>query len=270
MNPFIRTEWLIGREAVKKLAGSKVAVFGIGGVGSFAAEGLARAGVGKLVLIDHEVVELSNLNRQIHATMKTIGKPKVELMKERIQDINPAAEVIAYREFYVAGLSDMLIDNDLDYIVDAIDSISSKIDLIVKAKEKGIPIISGMGAGNKFDPLRVKVGDIYDTAVCPLAKVMRKELKKRNIASLKVVYSTEEPVKPIRINSDTCINSEENQTDNSSSDSGSDKHPADKHPVKKNPPGSVVFVPSVFGLIIASEVVKDLIGRGQPQGGLEA
>jgi len=240
---------LIGKEALDKLSGSKVAVFGIGGVGSFVVEGLARAGVGNLVLVDSDTVCPTNINRQIPATSKTIGRYKAEVMKERVIEINPNARVTVYNEFYLPGSSDKLIRDDYDYIVDAIDTVTAKINLVVQAKKRNIPIISSMGAGNKMDPTRFRVADIYETTVDPLAKVIRRELKIRGIDSLKVVYSTEPPIKPVVY--------EEN-----GSTAGNDC-PEDhtrNRPVKKRVPGSISFVPSVAGLIIAGEVIKDLIG----------
>ncbi|MGE5396301.1 MAG: ThiF family adenylyltransferase [Chitinophagales bacterium] len=242
LNEFSRTELLIGKEALEKLRRTKVAVFGIGGVGTFVVEGLARAGVGRLVLIDHDVVCLTNLNRQIHATHKTIGLPKVEVMKERILDINPQAEVETHQTFYTPDGGDDLIRTDYDYIVDAIDNVAGKIDLAVRATEKGIPIISSMGAGNKLDPSQFRIADIYETSVCPLARVMRRELRKRGITSLKVVYSTEPPVKP--------LDSEEHIEDEVEPDSCA---------ARKQTPGSISFVPSVAGLLIAGEVIRDII-----------
>ncbi|HOK42360.1 MAG TPA: tRNA threonylcarbamoyladenosine dehydratase [Thermoclostridium caenicola] len=236
LHEFSRTELLIGREALEKLQHSKVAVFGVGGVGSFAVEALTRAGVGKLVLVDNDVVCLTNLNRQLLATQKTLGRPKVEVMKERILEINPQAEVTIHQAFYLPGASDDLIQDDYDYIVDAVDTVSAKIDLVVQARKRSIPIISSMGAGNKMDPTRFRVSDIYKTSVDPLAKVMRRELRNRGIDSLKVVYSTEPPLKPMK--------SEEESR-------------------KRQIPGSISFVPSVVGLIIAGEVVKDLIGYSE-------
>ncbi len=248
LNEFSRTELLIGKEALQKLAASRVAVFGVGGVGSFAVEGLVRSGVGKLVLVDDDCVCLTNINRQLHATQKNIGKPKVEVMRERILDINPRAEVEIYQCFYMPELAPEMIRTDYDYIIDAIDTVTAKIDLVVQANQKGIPIISCMGAGNKLDPSRFEVTDIYKTSVCPLAKVMRRELRKRDIASLKVVYSKEEPVKPME--------SEE-------SESNLDREFPSENPPRTNTrrqtPGSIAFVPSVAGLLLASEVVKDLI-----------
>lgn len=229
-NQFSRTEMLIGKEKMEKLKNSKVAVFGIGGVGSYVVEGLARAGVENFILIDNDEVSLTNLNRQIIATSKTIGKLKVEVEKERILDINPNANVEIYPEFFMPDSKEIL-DNTVNYIVDSVDTVTAKIELVIRANKLNIPIISSMGTGNKLDPTKFEVADIYSTSVCPLAKVMRKELKARNIEKLKVVYSKETPIKP-----DELENTE-----------------------KKQVPGSISFVPSVAGLIIAGEVIKDII-----------
>jgi len=249
LHEFSRTELLIGTEALAKLAQTKVAVFGIGGVGSFVVEGLVRSGVGKLVLVDDDCICLTNINRQLHATRKTVGKSKVEVMKERIMEINPKAEVTTYQEFYLPATADKLIADDYNYIVDAIDTVTSKIDLVVKAKEKAIPIISSMGAGNKLDPTKFEITDIYSTAICPLAKVMRKELRKRGIDSLKVVYSREEPLKPVETETASC-----------SVACICPKGTARKCTTRNQIPGSISFVPAVAGLIIAGEVIKDIIG----------
>lgn len=222
---FSREERLIGKENVEKLNKSKVAVFGIGGVGSFVVEGLSRAGIGKFQLVDNDTVDITNINRQIHANITTVGKNKVDVMKERILSINPEAEVDVSTKFFMPGSK--LVDNSLDYIVDAIDTVTGKIELVCRANELNIPIISAMGTGNKLDPTKFEVTDIYKTSVCPLAKVMRKELRSRGIQKLKVVYSKEEPIKP---------------------NDGDYKTPA-----------SISFVPSVAGLIIAGEVIKDII-----------
>lgn len=230
-NQFSRTELLIGAEKLKKLNQAKVAIFGIGGVGSFVVEGLVRAGVQNFVLVDHDKVEITNLNRQIIATTKTIGKNKVEVAKERILEINPNAQVTIYQEFFMPETQG-IVDKSIDYIVDAMDTVTAKIELIIRAKKLNIPIISSMGTGNKLDPTRFEVTDITKTSVCPLAKVMRKELRARGINSLKVVYSKEEPIQ-IKIGL-----------------------PETK---KRQIPGSISFVPSVAGLIIAGEVIKDLI-----------
>lgn len=246
LHRFSRTELLIGAEALAKLSRCKVAVFGIGGVGTFAVEGLARAGVGKFVLVDDDCICLTNINRQIHATSKTVGRPKVDVMKERILEINPEAEVTVLQKFYLPENAETLLDDDYDYIVDAIDTVTGKIDLVVRAAGKQIPIISSMGAGNKLDPTRFEVDDIYHTSVCPLAKVMRKELRARGIEGLKVVYSKENPITPMAQGScgEECI-----CPSGSARDCG----------VRRQIPGSISFVPSVVGLIIAGEVVKDLI-----------
>lgn len=233
LNQFSRTELLIGKENVEKLNKSKVAIFGIGGVGSFVVEGLARAGIGNFVLIDHDIVSETNINRQIIATTKTIGMSKVEVARERILEINPDVKVEIIKEFFMPD-SKKILDNSIDYIVDAIDTVTAKIELVQRANKLNIPIISSMGTGNKLDPTRFEVTDIYKTSVCPLAKVMRKELKQRGIKKLKVLYSKEEPIKIKQISS-------QNQE------------------TKKQVPGSISFVPSVAGLIIAGEVVKNLI-----------
>lgn len=234
-NRFIRTELLLGKEGMEKLKNSKVAVFGIGGVGSFACEALVRSGLGKIILVDYDIIDISNINRQIHATSSTVGLPKVEVMKKRLLEINPELDIEVYQEKYNDETREKLISTDYDYVIDAIDMITSKIDLITTCKEKNIPIISSMGAGNKLNPTLLEVGDIYSTHTCPLAKVMRRELKRRNIKELKVVWSKEKPKK---------VNLE-------------------KPGVRKAVPGSVSFVPSVAGLILASEVVKDLVFGGE-------
>lgn len=223
MNFFSRTENLIGKENVEKLKNKKVAVFGIGGVGSFVVEGLVRGGVQNFLLVDHDTIDETNINRQIHANTETIGKYKVDVMKERILLINPNAKVEISKEFFLPENNNINFDN-VDYIIDSIDTVTGKIGLVVLANEKNIPIISSMGTGNKLDPTRFEISDIYKTSVCPLAKVMRKELRTRNIKHLKVIYSKEEPIKQ-----------------------------------KTNVPASISFVPSVAGLIISGEVIKDLI-----------
>lgn len=248
LHKFSRTELLLGKDSMKKLENSKVAIFGVGGVGSFAVEGLVRAGVGKIVLIDDDKICLTNLNRQIHATMKTIGVPKVTAMKERILAINPKAEVTIHEGFYTPENSDEFIQDDYDYIIDAIDTVTSKIDLVVKANEKNIPIISSMGAGNKLDPTKFEVTDIFSTSICPLARVMRYELRKRNIKALKTVYSKEVPLTPISEDTASCKS-------NCVCPPGTKR----KCSVRRQVPGSISFVPSVVGLIIAGEVVKDLV-----------
>ena len=247
LNQFSRTELVIGKNALEKLHNSKVAIFGIGGVGSFVVEGLVRAGVGKYILIDDDKVCLTNLNRQIIATRKTIGKLKVEVAKERILDINPDAEVKVYKEFFLPK-TEGILDNTVDYIVDCVDTVTAKIELVVRAKNLNIPIISAMGTGNKLDPTQFEVTDIFNTSVCPLAKVMRKELKARNIQGLKVVYSKEEPIKL-----------EENIENSCKTGCVCPPGTKRKCTTRNQVPGSISFVPSVAGLIIAGEVVKDLI-----------
>lgn len=244
---FSRTELLLGKLAMERLAGCRVAVFGIGGVGGYVCEALARSGVGALDLIDDDKVCLSNINRQIIATNKTVGQYKTDVMKERILDINPDAKVNTYRCFFLPdNASDFPFDK-YDYVVDAIDTVTAKIELVMQCQNSGVPIISSMGAGNKLDPTKFRVADIYKTQMDPLAKVMRRELKKRGIKKLKVVYSEEEPVVPD-------ADSAENQVDAGTARQGSKR---------RSTPGSTAFVPSVAGLIIAGEVIKDLINYRQ-------
>lgn len=219
-----RTELLIGKDALDKLKNATVAVFGVGGVGGYAVEALARSGVGSFELIDNDTVSLSNLNRQIIATRETIGRDKVEVMKERIHSINPEAKVTMRKCFYLPEVAEEFDFSKYSYVVDAVDTVTAKIDIIMRSKAAGVPVISSMGAGNKLDPTKFQVADIYATSGCPLAKVMRRELRKREVEALKVVYSTEEAIQ-----------------------------------TGQRVPGSVAFVPSVAGLIVASEVVKDLI-----------
>ena len=247
LHEFSRTEMLIGKESLQKLAASRVAVFGIGGVGSFTVEALVRSGVGKLVLVDDDNVCVTNINRQIHASHETVGKPKVEIMRERIVDINPRAEVEVYQEFYMPGRAEALLRPDYDYVIDAVDTVTAKIDLVVSCQQRGIPIISCMGTGNKLDPARFEVSDIYATSVCPLAKVMRKELRKRGVEALKVVYSKEEPLTPMVDNIIECNNIAIQSEVSVRMESG------------RQIPGSIAFVPSAAGLLLAAEVVKDLI-----------
>lgn len=247
LHSFSRTELLIGTNGLENLKNSKIAIFGIGGVGTFAVEALARSGVGKFVLVDDDDICLTNINRQIHALRSTVGKSKVETMKARILDINPKAEVTTYQELYNSESADRLLADDYDYVVDAIDMVSAKLDLIERCKERGIPIISAMGAGNKLDPTKLEVADIYKTSICPLARVMRKELRKRGVKDLKVVYSKEEPITPLEIESSSCKSN--------CICPNKDRTCTVRHQI----PGSVSFVPSVSGLIIASQIVKDII-----------
>ncbi|UUR86954.1 tRNA threonylcarbamoyladenosine dehydratase [Clostridium perfringens] len=242
-----RTELLIGKDALDKLAKSKVMVFGVGGVGSFTVEALARAGVGNLILVDDDTVCLTNLNRQIHATYKTISKNKVEVMKERVLSVNRNCNVETIQVFVTPDNLEEIIPDDIDYVVDAIDTVSAKIALAVYCEQKGIKLMSSMGTGNKLNPAEFKVADIYNTKVCPLAKVMRYELRKRGVKKLKVVYSEEMPRKPKVEDVVTCKTG--------CVCTGGTK----KCSAKRQIPGSVSFVPPVAGMIIASEVVKDLI-----------
>ena len=247
LTQFSRTELLLGKEAMDRLSGSKVAVFGIGGVGGYVCEALVRSGVKAFELVDDDKVCLTNLNRQIIATRKTVGRYKAEVMKERILEINPEADVTVRKCFFLPENADEFSFEEYDYVVDAVDTVTAKIALVMKAQEKGVPIISSMGAGNKLDASRFRVADIYETRVCPLAKVMRRELKKRGVKKLKVVYSEEQPIRPLNDMSISCRT-------NCICPPGA-KH---KCTERRDIPGSTAFVPSVAGLIIAGEVVKDL------------
>ena len=235
LDQFARTELLLGKDAVEHLSHCRVAVFGIGGVGGYVCEALARSGVGSLDLIDNDKVCLSNINRQIIATMKTVGEYKTQVMKNRILDINPEAVVTTYECFFLPETAADFPFDQYDYVVDAIDTVTAKIELVMQCRKAGVPIISSMGAGNKLDPTQFRVADIYKTKMDPLAKVMRRELKKRGVTKLKVVYSEEEPICPAE----------------------SEPQPNGR----RSTPGSTAFVPSVAGLIIAGEVIKDLTGK---------
>lgn len=228
-NQFSRTELLLGSQAMDLLAGSRVAIFGIGGVGGYVCEALVRSGVGAFDLIDNDVVSPTNLNRQIIATTKTMGMDKVEVMKERMLSINPEARVTTYKCFFLPENAQNIPFDEFDYVVDAVDTVTAKIELIMKAREYGIPIISSMGTGNKLDPSAFRITDLYKTNVCPLARVMRRELKKRGVDKLKVLYSEEKPIRRY---------------------------------IDKSTPGSISFVPAVAGLMIGGEVIKDLIAAG--------
>jgi len=238
-----RTAKLIGKENIERLASARVAVFGIGGVGGFTVEALARSGIGHIELIDHDTVALSNLNRQIIATRDTIGRDKVEVMKERILSINPDAEVVVHKCFFLPENKDEFDFSKFTYVVDAVDTVTAKIAIIEEAKKAGVPVISSMGTGNKLDPTKFEVEDISKTSVCPLAKVMRRELKKRGISHVKVVYSKEEAITP---------------TEENVALLGSEQNNEVTERRKKIAPGSISFVPSVAGLIIAGEVIKDI------------
>lgn len=250
LNQFSRTELIFGAEAMQKLASARVAVFGIGGVGGYAVEALARSGIGALDLIDDDKICLTNINRQIIATRKTVGKYKVDVAKERINDINPDCTVTTYKTFYMPETSKDFDFSKYDYVIDAIDTVTGKIELVVNADKCKTPIICSMGAGNKIDPAAFEVADIYKTSVCPLAKVMRYELRRRGIKKLKVVYSKEQPIKPKDDMSVSCR-----------------KHcicppgTARKCTQRRDIPGSTAFVPSVVGLIIAGEVIKDIVNK---------
>ena len=249
LNQFSRTQLLYGQDNMRRLAASRVAVFGIGGVGGYAVEALARSGIGALDLIDDDKVCLTNVNRQLYATRSTVGRYKVEVAEERIRDINPDCRVRAWKTFYMPDTQDQFDFTEYDYIVDAIDTVKGKLTLVEAAKAAGTPIISCMGAGNKTDPTAFRVADIYKTSVCPLARVMRTECRKRRIKHLKVVYSTVIPTRALEDPAFSCRN-----------------HcicPPDtrKCTVRRDIPGSTAFVPSVAGLILAGEVVKDLLKK---------
>ena len=247
LNQFSRTQLLYGAEAMEKLASSRVAVFGIGGVGGYVVEALVRSGVGALDLIDDDKVCLTNINRQIFATRKTVGKYKVDVAEERIHDINPDCEVRTYKTFFLPDTQDQFDFRDYDYVVDAIDTVTGKLAIIEKANKEGTPVISSMGAGNKVNASMFEVADIYKTSICPLAKVMRRECKKRGIKSLKVVYSKEQPTRPLEDMSISC-------RQHCICPPGA----ARKCTERRDIPGSTAFVPSVAGLIIAGEVINDL------------
>lgn len=248
LNQFSRTELLIGKAAMDKLAKSRVAVFGIGGVGGYVVEALVRSGLGAIDLIDDDKVCLTNINRQIFATRKTVGQYKVDVAAERIADINPDVSVSIYKTFYTPETSEQFDFTQYDYVVDAIDTVTGKIELVVNANKAGVPIISSMGAGNKLDAAAFEVADIYKTSVCPLARVMRRELKSRGIKHLKVVYSKEQPLTPI-----------ENMAISCKAHCICPPGTARKCTQRRQVPGSIAFVPSAAGLIIAGEVIKNLI-----------
>ncbi len=233
-----RTALLLGDEAIDRLAGKRVAIFGIGGVGGYVCEALVRSGIGEFDICDDDTVALSNINRQIIATHSSVGRPKVEVMRERMLDINPDVKVNVHQCFFLPENADSFHFEDYDYVIDAVDTVTAKLEIIMKAKEAGVPVISSMGAGNKLDPGKFKVADIYKTNIDPLARVMRRELKKRGVNKLKVVYSEEEPIKPA--------------TPAENAATVGVAHP------RRSTPGSIAFVPSVAGLMIAGEVVRDL------------
>lgn len=249
LNQFSRTQLVFGADNMERLKNARVAVFGVGGVGGYTVEALARSGVGTLDLIDDDKVCLTNINRQILATRKTVGKYKVDVAKERVQEINPDAVVNTYKMFYLPETQDQFNFEDYDYVVDAIDTVTGKIQLVMQAQEAQTPIISSMGAGNKINPAQFEVTDIYKTSVCPLAKVMRKELKKRGVKKLKVVYSKEKPIRPVEDMSISCRT-------NCICPPGAARKCTDRRDI----PSSTAFVPSTVGLIIAGEVIKDILG----------
>ncbi|MBR4626605.1 MAG: tRNA threonylcarbamoyladenosine dehydratase [Ruminococcus sp.] len=248
LNQFSRTQLLIGADAIQKLSESRVAVFGIGGVGGYVCEALVRSGVGHFDLIDDDKVCLTNLNRQILATRKTVGKYKAEVMAERMQEINPEADIRIHKCFFLPENANDFPFDEYDYVIDAVDTVTAKLELIMRCKEKNVPVISAMGAGNKLDAGRMKIADIYETSVCPLARVMRHELRKRGVKKLKVVYSDEQPIRPLEDMSISCR-------------SHCICPPGAQHKCteRRDIPGSTAFVPAVAGLLIAGEVVRDLI-----------
>lgn len=249
LNQFSRTELLFGAEAMEKLSAARVAVFGIGGVGSYTAEALVRSGVGAIDIIDDDRVCLTNINRQLFATRKTVGKYKTDVAEERLREINPDVKITAHRVFYTPETAGQFDFTQYDYVVDAIDTVTGKIGLIMQAKEAGTPIISSMGAGNKLDPTAFRVADIYSTSVCPLARVMRYELKKRGVKSLKVVYSKEKPIVPVEDMAISC-----------KAHCICPPGTVRKCTARNQVPGSSAFVPPAVGLIIAGEVIKDITG----------
>jgi len=250
LNQFSRTQLLYGEASMQKLAACRVAVFGIGGVGGYVVEALARSGIGALDLIDDDRVCLTNLNRQILATRKTVGKFKVDVAEERIHEINPDCNVRTYKTFYLPETQDLFDFYEYDYVVDAIDTVTGKLAIIENAKEADIPVISSMGAGNKVNPAAFEVADIYETSICPLARVMRRECRKRGIDSLKVVYSKEKPIRPLEDMSISC-------RQHCICPPGTARKCTDRRDI----PGSTAFVPSVAGLIIAGEIVNDLVAE---------
>lgn len=249
LNQFSRTQLLLGPDTMESLYSKKVAVFGIGGVGGYVCEALVRSGIGAFDLIDDDKVCLTNLNRQIIATRKTVGKYKAEVMRDRMLEINPDAKIEIHKCFFLPENADDFPFSEYDYIVDAVDTVTAKIELVMRAQKEGVPIISAMGAGNKMDAGKLKIADIYDTKICPLARVMRRELKKRNVKKLKVVYSDEQPIRPLEDMSISCRT-----------------HcicpPGTQHKCteRRDIPGSTAFVPAVAGLLIAGDIVKDLCG----------
>ncbi len=249
LNQFSRTELLLGKNAMEGLENKRVAIFGIGGVGGYVCEALVRTGVGHFDLIDDDQVCLTNLNRQIIATRSTVGKNKVDVMKERMLDINPKADITVHKCFFLPENADDFDFKSYDYVVDAVDTVTAKIEIIMRCKKDDVPVISCMGAGNKLDPSRFRVADIYKTTMCPLAKVMRREMKKRGVKHLKVVFSDEKPIRPIEDMAISCRT-------NCICPPGAEH----KSTGRRDIPGSIAFTPAVAGLVLASEVIKDLTG----------
>ncbi|MBE5905946.1 MAG: tRNA threonylcarbamoyladenosine dehydratase [Lachnospiraceae bacterium] len=247
LDQFSRTRLLLGNQVMEELKGKRVAIFGIGGVGGYVCEALVRSGIGHFDLIDDDNVCLTNLNRQIIATRKTVGRDKVEVMKERMLDINPKVDVTVHKCFFLPENADEFPFETYDYVVDAVDTVTAKIEIIMRCKALNVPVISCMGAGNKLDPSRFKVADIYKTTMCPLAKVMRHEMKKRGVKKLKVVYSDEKPIRPLEDMGNSCRN-------NCICPPGA----AHKCTERRDIPGSIAFTPAAAGLVLASEVMKDL------------
>lgn len=252
MKEFERSKLLLGESGIQKLNQSKVAIFGLGGVGGYVAEALARSGVGAFILVDDDKICLTNINRQLIATHKTVGKYKTDVMKDRILEINPKAKVIVHRCFFLPGTEEKIDLTDVTYIADAVDTVTAKIELVLQGKELGIPVISCMGTGNKLNPAQLEVADIYKTSICPLAKVMRRELRKRNISGLKVVYSREEPIRPVEDGMTACRN-------HCVCPPGTQRKCTDRRDI----PGSVAFVPPVAGMIMAGEIIKDILLRSE-------
>ncbi|MFT8887979.1 MAG: tRNA threonylcarbamoyladenosine dehydratase [Ethanoligenens sp.] len=255
LNEFSRTELLIGKAALERLRAARVAVFGIGGVGAFAAEALARSAVGSLTLVDDDRICLTNINRQLHATHQTVGQYKADVMAARIMDINPQAHVDVRKVFYTEETASEVFDTQWDYIIDAVDTVSAKLDLVTRAMGAGIPVISCMGAANKLDPTQLEVADIYDTSICPLCRVMRHELRRRGVPHLKVVYSREKPIQPQEMAENSC-------RFHCICPEGTKRTCT----VRRQIPGSTAFVPPAAGLILAGEVVKDLCGLSAKRG----
>jgi tRNA A37 threonylcarbamoyladenosine dehydratase len=254
LNQFSRTELLIGHDGMERLYNARVAIFGVGGVGGYTIEALARSGIGTFDLIDDDLVCITNVNRQILATTKTVARYKVDVAAQRIMEINPHAKVNTYKTFYTPQTADQFDFTQYDYVVDAIDTVTGKIELVLQAQSCGVPIISSMGAGNKMDPTAFEVADIYKTSVCPLARVMRRELKKRGVKKLKVVYSKEKPLVPMETDEISC-----------NSHCVCPPGTARKCTDRRSVPGSNAFVPPVVGLIIAGEVIKDISQWVRPE-----